>query len=301
MTGFVGPLKDLGVRVTPAVWDDPSVDWEQFDASIIRSTWDYTEDRDGFVGWARSVPRLLNPVEIVAWNTDKRYLEGLAATGIPAVPTTWISSSDGIDLPAKGVSVVKPSIGAGSIDAERYDLGDTSYRDLATAHVHRLTDSGRTVMLQPFAHAIDDVGETAVILIDGRFSHAVRKGAMLGKADVVADARYLDEEITRSTATDDQIELAMRAVAAVPIDTGPLLYARVDMVPGSNGSANPHGAGADRAVALHGHDARHRTDVRDSNCRARPSNGRGSGIERGRARAPARRARPQQEKSSPDH
>ena len=27
----------------------------------------------------------------------------------------------------------------------------------------------------------------------------------------------------------------MRAVAAVPIDTGPLLYARVDMVPGSNG------------------------------------------------------------------
>ena len=41
--------------------------------------------------------------------------------------------------------------------------------------------------------------------------------------------------ITPSTASDDQIELALRAVAAVPIDAGPLLYARVDMVPGSDG------------------------------------------------------------------
>ena len=190
----VGPLLDLGVRVTPAVWDDPSVDWERFDLSILRSTWDYTDDRDGFVAWARSVPRLLNPPEIVAWNTDKRYLEDLAAVGVPAVATTWIASSDAIDLPTAGEFVIKPSIGAGSIDAQRYDLGDAGSRDLATAHVRRLTDVGRTVMLQPFAHAIDDVGETAVILIDGGFSHAVRKGAMLGKAEVAADALYLDED-----------------------------------------------------------------------------------------------------------
>jgi len=231
----VGPLLDLGVRVTPAVWDDPSVDWERFDLSIIRSTWDYTNDRDGFVAWARSVPRLLNSPEIVAWNTDKRYLEDLAAAGVPAVATTWIASSEAIDLPTRGEFVVKPSIGAGSIDAARYDLGDEEARERALKHVLRLTDAGRTVMLQPFAHAIDEVGETAVMLIDGRFSHAVRKGAMLGKADVADDALYLDEEITSGTATDDQIELAMRAVAAVPIDTSPLLYARVDMVPSSDG------------------------------------------------------------------
>jgi hypothetical protein len=234
---IVGPLLDLGVKVTPAVWNDPSVDWERFDVSVIRSTWDYTEDRDGFVAWATSVPRLLNPAEIVAWNTDKRYLEDLAAAGVPAVATTWISSSDAIDLPDHGEFVIKPSIGAGSIDAERYDLGDAGTREFATSHVRRLTDAGRTVMLQPFVHAIDEVGETAVILIDGRFSHAVRKGAMLGNnTDVDAvDDLYREETITPSTATDDQVALAMRAVAAVPIDSDPLLYARVDMVPGSDG------------------------------------------------------------------
>jgi glutathione synthase/RimK-type ligase-like ATP-grasp enzyme len=232
----LGPLLDLGCRVTPAVWDDSSVDWERFDVSIIRSTWDYTDDRDSFVAWARSVSRLLNPAEIVAWNTDKHYLDDLAAAGVPAVPTTWITSSDASDLPTEGEFVIKPSIGAGSIDAERYDLGDAPSRELATNHVRRLTDAGRTVMLQPFAHAIDELGETAVILIDGRFSHAVRKGAMLGNSDVGAvDDLYRDETITPSTATDDQIELAMRAVAAVPVDVSPLLYARVDMVPGSDG------------------------------------------------------------------
>ena len=34
-------LGRAGVAVTPAVWDDPGVDWSAFDAVVIRSTWDY--------------------------------------------------------------------------------------------------------------------------------------------------------------------------------------------------------------------------------------------------------------------
>ena len=34
-------LGRAGVAVTPAVWDDPAVDWAAFDAVVIRSTWDY--------------------------------------------------------------------------------------------------------------------------------------------------------------------------------------------------------------------------------------------------------------------
>ena len=32
-----------------------------------------------FLDWARRVPRLANPADVIAWNTDKRYLAELAA------------------------------------------------------------------------------------------------------------------------------------------------------------------------------------------------------------------------------
>ena len=54
---------------------------------VLRSPWDYAPRRDEFVAWARPVPRLANPADVVRWNTDKRYLAELAAAGVPVVPT----------------------------------------------------------------------------------------------------------------------------------------------------------------------------------------------------------------------
>ena len=82
------PLHGLGVEVTAAIWDDPTVDWAGFDLAVIRSTWDYPARRDVFLDWTRRVPRLANPADVIVWNTDKRYLADLAAAGIPIVPTT---------------------------------------------------------------------------------------------------------------------------------------------------------------------------------------------------------------------
>ena len=53
------------------VCDDPAVDWDSYDLVVIRSTWDYVPRRDDFAAWAASVPRLANPADVVAWNTDK--------------------------------------------------------------------------------------------------------------------------------------------------------------------------------------------------------------------------------------
>ena len=93
------PLRHLGVDVTAAIWDDPTVDWAGFDLAVIRSTWDYPARRDVFVDWARRVPRLANPADVIVWNTDKRYLADLAAAGIPIVPTTWLAPDDSVALP----------------------------------------------------------------------------------------------------------------------------------------------------------------------------------------------------------
>src|SRR3954452_9389502 len=64
-------------------WDDPAVDWSAYDLVVVRSTWDYTGRRQEFLTWAASVPRIVNPAEVLAWNTDKRYLAEARAAGLP--------------------------------------------------------------------------------------------------------------------------------------------------------------------------------------------------------------------------
>jgi hypothetical protein len=222
--------------VVAGVWDDPAVDWSRFELTIIRSTWDYTDRHDRFVEWAASVPRLLNPAQVVRWNTDKRYLDDLAAAGVPVVETTYVADVGELDLPDQGHYVLKPAIGAGSINADRFDLGDAAGRERALEHARKLIASGNTVMVQPFAHSIEETGETGVILIDGRFSHAMRKGMMLGAHSLEeAQGLYLEEQIEPRAPTSAELALASAAVAAVPFDPDVLLYARVDMVPGANG------------------------------------------------------------------
>jgi len=230
------PLASLGCRVAAAAWDDRQVDWERFDVSVIRSTWDYTGAGDAFVAWARSVPRLLNPPSVVAWNTDKRYLVDLAAAGIPVVSTAWISDAASVELPTAGEHVLKPSVGAGSLDAARFDLGDPGARARATAHARRLLAAGQTVMVQPFAHAIEESGETGVILIDGKLSHAIRKSVRLGPGKLEqVEGLYLEETITAHTPSAAEVDLALAAVGPAPDGGEPLLYARVDMVPDADG------------------------------------------------------------------
>lgn len=53
-------LAARGIRAEPVVWNDASVDWDQFDLTVIRSTWDYMDCHPDFLAWADSVPRLAN-------------------------------------------------------------------------------------------------------------------------------------------------------------------------------------------------------------------------------------------------
>ena len=87
---LIAPLAAHGILATPAVWDDPDLDWARFDLVVVRSCWDYARRRREFLEWAGRVPRLANPAPVLAWNTDKRYLSDLAARGIPGVPTEWL-------------------------------------------------------------------------------------------------------------------------------------------------------------------------------------------------------------------
>lgn len=233
----IGPLEARGASVMPAVWDDARIDWNRFDLVVIRSTWDYTSRRGAFVSWARSVPRLVNPADIVEWNTDKRYMADLAAAGLPVVPTKWISDPDHAVLPTSGVWVLKPAVGAGSLDAGRFDLDDAHERDMAHAHALRLVTAGQTVMVQPYLHAIDERGETGIVFTGGEFSHAIGKGAMLnGERKEQATGLYVEETIEPRTPTAEELDVARRTLEVALRRQSRLAYARVDLVPGAEGA-----------------------------------------------------------------
>ncbi|MEU1750551.1 ATP-grasp domain-containing protein [Micromonospora arida] len=234
------PLAARGVAVQSVVWDNPDVDWSSYDLVVLRSPWDYALRRDEFVSWAATVPTLVNPADVVRWNTDKRYLAELSAAGVPTVPTSWIEPGESWQLPAQtGEYVLKPAVSAGSQDTGRYDLADPEHRDLAAAHVRRLSEAGRVTMVQPYLRAVDTEGETALLFLAGpeglAFSHAIRKGPMLSGPDLGPDGLYKAEEITARTARPEQLAVAEQTLAAVPGGTRQLLYARVDLIPGPDG------------------------------------------------------------------
>ena len=233
---LIGPLVALGCRVDVVTWDDPEVDWADYDLAVLRSSWDYASRRDEFVGWATKVPRLANAASVVAWNTDKRYLADLAAAGVPVVSTSWVEPSDVWRLPDGGHWVVKPSISVGSKDAGRYDMTIDEHREHAADHVRRLQAAGRTVMVQPYLSAVDTYGETALIYAAGEFSHAIRKGPMLDGPYVGVAGLYKPETITAREPSDAERALGDRALRALPGYLPELLYARVDVIPGSDGA-----------------------------------------------------------------
>ncbi|MEV4215907.1 hypothetical protein [Micromonospora sp. NPDC049662] len=234
------PLAARGITAEAAVWDDPDVDWSAYDLVVLRSPWDYALRRDEFVAWAATVPTLVNPADVVRWNTDKRYLGELSAAGVPTVPTAWVEPGASWSPPADtGEYVIKPAVSSGSQDTGRYDLADPEHRALADAHVRRLSAAGRTTMVQPYLSAVDTEGETALLFLAGpdglAFSHAIRKGAMLTGPDLGPDELYKAEEITARTAAVEQLAVADRTLAAVPGGTRQLLYARVDLISGPAG------------------------------------------------------------------
>ncbi|CAM3257926.1 ATP-grasp domain-containing protein [Stackebrandtia soli] len=226
---IVAPLRDLGIAAVPAIWTDPSVAWDSFDLAVLRCPWDYHRDRAAFVDWARTVPRLVNDAATVEWNTDKRYLRELAAAGITTVDTTWFEPGAEPVLPREGVWVLKPAVGAGSRDAGRYDLASPAEHALAIEHVTRLLAEDLVVMAQPYMFDVDKHGETALIYIDGVYSHAITKAAMLDGPHIPNLDLYKGERITTAAPDEDQLAMAEAVLAAVPGDGAPL-YARVDLI-----------------------------------------------------------------------
>jgi glutathione synthase/RimK-type ligase-like ATP-grasp enzyme len=231
---LVEALRAAGAEAEAVYWDDAGVDWAGYDLAVIRSTWDYTWRVAEFVAWAErcaKATRLANPVGVVRWNVDKRYLGDLAEAGVPVVPTRYLAPGDPADLPDEHEYVVKPTSGAGARYAARYTPGQ---RETAVRHLARMHEEGLTAMVQPYVKAIDTGGERALQFYGGRLLHASRKRAVLAPNAAFDADKVAHPGLEPWTPAPAELAVAERALAAVT-DAGDLLYARVDLVDGEDG------------------------------------------------------------------
>lgn len=239
MADLVQASRAHGLECDVVAWDDDGVDWPRYALCVVRSTWNYFQDRDRFITWVQSVnnvSRVANHIEILRWNTDKHYLAEAVAAGLPIVPTTFIEPGDQAwhmrldELLSLGDVVVKPAVSAGSNDTERHSSANT-----ARAHIDSLLAARRSVMLQPYLADVDHLGETGLVFIDGEFSHAFGKGAILAAEKNMTGGLYAEEDITARVPSPAELDLGRRAVAWINSRFETPLYARIDLLPTANG------------------------------------------------------------------
>ena len=219
-----------GVDAAPVGWSDPEVAWSRYDAVVIRSTWDYFQRIGEFVAWLdrleRERVRVYNPVPLVRWNFDKRYLAELARRGVRIVPTRFFDAGARVDLAALmreagwTEAIVKPAVSGGAWRTHRFGVAEA-------AAVQRELDEilrGSGALVQPFLDEIPRVGEHSLFFFGGRFSHAVVKTPASG------DFRVQAQFGGTHRAIEPPAEMLEAARAVLGLLPAPALYARIDGV-----------------------------------------------------------------------
>ena len=217
-----GVLERAGIEVEARPWTDPG-DLTPFDLAMPLVAWGYHFD---VPRWHELLDRLesdavptANPVPLLRWNSDKRYLAELGKRGISVIPTRLIERLDEAALAEArhdygDLLVIKPLVSAAADGTHKLGPADPLPDD----------SRGRTMMVQPFLPSVASEGEYSIMLFGGRFSHSIVKRPKAGDYRVQP---HLGGSEERCEPPEGAIELAHAALAAAPANA---VYARVDMV-----------------------------------------------------------------------
>jgi glutathione synthase/RimK-type ligase-like ATP-grasp enzyme len=181
----VAAADSIGLTIEPAVWNDAAVVWQDFDAVVIRSCWDYHHQPDHFRAWvdqleAAAIP-LWNPPSVIRWNSNKRYLQELSEWGISTVATVYLEAGAQTDLSAQLAqhgwtdAVIKPAISASAFNTWR--LSDVAGDETQQRFAAQLAES--PTLIQPYMPEIE-AGEWSLIYFNGDYSHAALKRPLAG-------------------------------------------------------------------------------------------------------------------------
>ncbi len=226
---LIDPFKTQGVEVVAAPWDKPDIKWGNFNIVILRSCWNYIDKFKEFTTWLDDLEKnkvnLWNPVQIIKWNSNKKYLLDLEKKGASIIPTKIFNKNNIKEIPEYLDSleiyetiIIKPVIGNRSlnvvkINKNKFDINNVEFVNLI---------NGTEVLIQPFLKEIEKDGEFSFVFFNKKYSHAMVKKPKQGEYRTHPDFGGIEYKFNPPENLIRQAEIILNNIES------PLLYARVD-------------------------------------------------------------------------
>ncbi|MEC7998549.1 MAG: hypothetical protein VX128_01370 [Bacteroidota bacterium] len=225
----INALKEKNLSVVKKDWNDSIFDWETTRSILFRSTWDYFDKFELFKKWFNKTKNkclMINSTETIEWNIDKHYLLDLQEHQIPIPNSEFIKRGSSIDLSLLmqkknwNEIVVKPTISGAAKNTYRLKEEEiTQFGPTWEKLIYK-----EDFIVQEFQNNVITEGEVAMIVIGGKFTHAVLKKAKEG------DFRVQDDfggSIAIYNPSEEMVKLAEKCTRILtPIPS----YARVDII-----------------------------------------------------------------------
>ena len=225
----INALKEKNLSVIKRDWNDPIFDWKTTRTVLFRSTWDYFDKFELFKKWFDETKNnclMINSHETVEWNIDKHYLLDLQEQQIPIPKSEFIKKGSSVDLTLLmqeknwNEIVVKPTISGAAKNTFRLKKEELNQFDSTWKNLIQKED----FIVQEFQNNVITKGEVAMMVIGGKYTHAVLKMAKEG------DFRVQDDfggSIAIYSPSEKMVKLAEKCTRILsPIPS----YARVDII-----------------------------------------------------------------------
>lgn len=227
---LIEPMNKLGWIAEEVSWRNEKVDWNDYNAVIVRSTWDYQNDYEKFLKVLEKInnssAHLENELELIKWNMNKNYLYDLESKGVRIVNTIWEKSFNP-DIAYEYFErlnseeiIIKPNISANADNTFRLS------KENLNGHLHGIEKifAKRDFMVQPFMQNIITEGEYSLFYFNGEFSHAVLKTPKEKDFRVQEEHGGIFKSITPSEEQKAIANNIVNKLSTIP------LYARTDLV-----------------------------------------------------------------------
>lgn len=222
-------LEKNNLKVIRKDWLCKKFDWSATRYVIFRTTWDYFDKINTFIKWIEKVDtktKFINYKDLIIWNIDKHYLKDLKKKNINIPPTHFIKKGEYtslIELFDKynwKEAIIKPAISGAARETYRINRKNLHKYELLFKNLI----NKESMLFQKFLENIINIGEISLIIIGGRFTHAVRKIAKEG------DFRVQDDHggtVEPYIARNEEIDFAENVVKQCNKEP---IYARVDII-----------------------------------------------------------------------
>ena len=227
---LLNSLIHKGHIAIPIVWNDKSIDFQNFDILIVRSVWDYHYKTIEFIAWLNWISsqniKMYNSVEAIKFNIDKHYLETLSKQGVSILPSLFFKGTKNFDISPFykhfdcNEIIIKPTISASA-----FNLLKISREEIFSKKNDIELVTKNDFIIQPFISEIYSVGEISLVFFNKNYSHSVRKLPKVGDFRVQDDYGGTYEYIN---ADDWIIRYAEKIIQKLPFEQ--LLYSRIDSI-----------------------------------------------------------------------